>query len=109
MEIVKVWSDRRIKIPKDMIEKLNMRDTKFIYIVAYDSKTFFIKKQLGVGDITSLFVDIRLILKHVNRNSCINYRISIPSALMRKMPSIKIGGYVYVYINENKDIVVTTI
>lgn len=104
---VKVRTNHKLGIPKAIINKLNMNDTKRVCIVAYDSETFFIKKQFNISDIKSFFIDICPVVRRGYRWHY--YYITIPPDLMRKMPSIKIGGYVYVYININKDIVVTTI
>lgn len=108
MTKIKVSMYNRITIPKDIIEFLNMNDTKRVNIVARDSETFLIKKDLNESDKKSFFVDIRSIQKNYNKKSYVNYRFVIPLDLMQKMPSIKVGGYVYVYVDKNKDIVVTT-
>jgi bifunctional DNA-binding transcriptional regulator/antitoxin component of YhaV-PrlF toxin-antitoxin module len=107
MGIVKVGTNNRITLPKDIIEFLNMEDTKQVCVVILNNETFLIKKQLNKSDTKNFFIDIRSIHKNYVKKTHVNYRFVIPPNLIRKM-SIKIGDYVYVYVDKNKNIVVTT-
>lgn len=108
MEIVKVRANNRITLSKSMINFLKMNDTKRVYFFIHDSETFFIKTQLNESDKKSFFIGPRLLHKSFNKKTCVlSYGIAIPTALVREMPSFKVGSRVLVYV-KNENIVVTT-
>lgn len=101
---VKVSSRFRITIPKKIVYEENMNNLQYVNIVLNDSETLFIKRKLDSKGSKNYLT------KRIKFSKCWNdtYRITIPGIFLPEMLNVKRGGYMYVYVNENKDIVATT-